>query len=319
MPNAKTAPALSPEKLDELKLRDELKALRAQIPDRPQLNPIVNVAFDLSRRLEGGAISFADLKALAVRLMDRALVQRALRLKEQIGFVDDATTQAEFAKFVDATMTGAVKGDAFEHFKERWSRARSGIVFTAHPTFGLSDALSRRLIDIAAKGTDAGAADRHSASAGRAASPSTTSTSAPKHRSIICAALTSIRLATFFKTAQRKFGDRALKLQTPTVDLCLVGRLRPRRAHRHQVELLVSHPACAKSATALQDIRDRFLVFKPKLGEAGETPRLVRQLTGKLDLAIAAVDEQVKALEQFGPGGHDAGQSGQRHHAARRL
>ena len=32
--------------------------------------------------------------------MDRACVQRALRLREQIGFVDEATTRAEFAKFV---------------------------------------------------------------------------------------------------------------------------------------------------------------------------------------------------------------------------
>ena len=37
-------------KLDEVALRAELKSLRAQIPDHPTLNPIVNVAFDLSRR-----------------------------------------------------------------------------------------------------------------------------------------------------------------------------------------------------------------------------------------------------------------------------
>ena len=39
--------------LDEFELRDEIKALRALIPDQPSLNPIVNIAFDLSRRLEG--------------------------------------------------------------------------------------------------------------------------------------------------------------------------------------------------------------------------------------------------------------------------
>src|SRR5665647_1867696 len=61
--------------LDEFKLRDELKAMRAQIPDAPGLNPIVNIGFYLSRSLESGKVSFEDLKALAGRLMDRACVR----------------------------------------------------------------------------------------------------------------------------------------------------------------------------------------------------------------------------------------------------
>ncbi len=109
--------------LDEFKLRDELKALRALIPDQPSLNPIVNIAFDLSRRLEGGSISFADLKALAGRLMDRACVHRALRLKEQIGFVDDEVTREEFATFVAGTAGGAKDGASFEAFRARWEPA----------------------------------------------------------------------------------------------------------------------------------------------------------------------------------------------------
>ena len=35
-------------KLDELSLREQLRDLRTQIPDQPGLNPIVNVAFDIS-------------------------------------------------------------------------------------------------------------------------------------------------------------------------------------------------------------------------------------------------------------------------------
>jgi phosphoenolpyruvate carboxylase len=54
---------------------------------------------------------------------------------------------------------------------------------------------------------------------------------------------------------------------------------------------------------ALNDIRDRFLALKGQLGGSAEVQRLSRQLTGKLDLAIAAVDEQISALEQVGPGG----------------
>ena len=46
-------------------LRDELTRSAHQIPDQPTLNPIVNVAFNLSRRLEAGDITFDELKALA--------------------------------------------------------------------------------------------------------------------------------------------------------------------------------------------------------------------------------------------------------------
>ena len=73
-------------KLDETALIDELKRLRAQIPDNPSLNPILNVAFDMSRRLESGDVSFDDMKGLAGRLMDRACVRRAKKLREKIGF-----------------------------------------------------------------------------------------------------------------------------------------------------------------------------------------------------------------------------------------
>ena len=131
--------------LDEFRLRDELRALRTQIPDTPALNPIVSVAFDLSRRLESGEISFDELRDLAIRLMDRACVQRGLHLRERVGFVDRATTYEEFANFVEAE----AKDADFETFKARWSRPRTGIVLTAHPTFGLSEALSKRIVEIA--------------------------------------------------------------------------------------------------------------------------------------------------------------------------
>jgi predicted Zn-dependent peptidase len=61
----KDAPPAAAGPLDEFQLRDELRALRTQIPDSPALNPIVSLAFDLSRQLEAGDISFEELKALA--------------------------------------------------------------------------------------------------------------------------------------------------------------------------------------------------------------------------------------------------------------
>src|SRR5262245_30160518 len=105
-------------KLDEIKLREELKALRAQVPDQPSLNPISLAAFNLSRRLEAGEITFEELKALAVRLMDNACVHRALRLREQLDFVDDKATHAEFTKLVaDSAKPDQKTVGGFEQFK----------------------------------------------------------------------------------------------------------------------------------------------------------------------------------------------------------
>ena len=67
---------------------------------------------------------------------------------------------------------------------------------------------------------------------------------------------------------------------------------------------------------ALNDIRERFLELKGKLGDDGEVLRLSRQLTGKLDLAIAAVDEQIAALVRGRLGRLHACTGSQRHNAA---
>ncbi len=119
-----TAKVVRSMKLDETTLIDELKRLRAQIPDNPSLNPILNVAFDMSRRLEAGDVSFDDMKGLAGRLMDRACVRRARKLREKIGYIDQTTTLKDFTAYVERTATEA--GGSIQAFAERWARPRTG-------------------------------------------------------------------------------------------------------------------------------------------------------------------------------------------------
>ena len=125
-------PATVSAKLDEMELVGELKRLRTQIPDNPSLNPILNVAFDLSRRFESGDVTFDEMKSLANRLMDRACVRRARRLREKVDYVDQATTVKDFTTYVEKSAEAA---GSIAAFAERWSRPRTGIVLTAHPTF----------------------------------------------------------------------------------------------------------------------------------------------------------------------------------------
>ncbi len=284
-------------KLDEFKLRGELRALRTKIPDTPALNPIVNLAFDLSRRLESGEIGFEDVRALAVRLMDRACVHRARHLREQIGYVDPAATYKEFANYVERT---AHDGD-FEAFKARWERARTGIVLTAHPTFGLSEALSQKMAEIALTG---GPDNQPIGTPHRPDSPLTLDY---EHASAQ-AAIKNLRdayvdlIERFFATATGAFGDRALKLDPHLATFASwVGYdLDGRNDIRWTFSFLVR---IKEKQAALNDIRDRFLAIKGKLGDSAEVQRLSRQITGKLDLAIAAVDEQITAIDQVGRDG----------------
>lgn len=286
--------------LDETALRNELKGLRAQIPDRPALNPIALLAFNLSRRLESGDISFDDLKDLATRLMDSACVHRALLLREQIGFESDATTKQEFSDFI-AKLAEDTSDAGFDTFQARFARARNGIVFTAHPTFGLSEKLSDRIAEIAVSGAVGGKP------LGIPHRPDPDLT-LEYERGRVQGAIRNLRdaytdlLGDFFTTAYKAYGDRAFKL-TPQlatfaswVGYDLDGRTDIKWAFSFIVRL-------KEKAAALADIRERFLALKDALGEEPEMVRLQRQVTGKLDLAIAAVESHIKALEAVGPEG----------------
>ncbi len=293
-------------KLDEKALRAELKSLRSQIPDQPTLNPILAIAFDLSRRLEAGDISFDDVKALSVRLMDSAFVHRAMLLKEQIGVESEAATRKEFANFIQDHITGKDDAD-FEAFKARFSRPRNGIVFTAHPTFGLSEKLSDRIAEIALAGSDAGKP------IGLPHRPDAPLTLDYEHRRVQ-SAIRNLRdaycdlLGDFFAAAHKTFGDRAF---TADPQLCtfaswvgydLDGRTDIKWTFSFIIRL-------REKMDALSDIRERFLAIKDQLGDTAEMVRLVRQVTGKLDLAIAAVEKHMKALEAVGKDGFTLAQA----------
>ena len=287
-------------KLDENALRGELKALRAQIPDRPALNPIAHVAFNLSRQLESGDVSFEDLKALSTRLMDSACVHRALVLREQVDVESDAKTRKEFSDFV-SELAEDKSDEGFEAFKARFDRARNGIVFTAHPTFGLSEELAKRIAEIAVAGSHKGEP------LGIPHRPDAELTLDYEHRRVQ-SAIRNIRdaytdlLGEFFKTAHKTYGARAFQL-TPQlatfaswVGYDLDGRTDIKWTFSFIVRL-------REKAAALADIRERFLALKDLLGDDAEMVRLQRQVTGKLDLAIAATESHIKALEAVGPEG----------------
>src|SRR5690606_16642180 len=136
-------------------------------------------------------------------------VHRALLLKEQIGVESEEATHKEFSDFIAQYAKGK-DAPAFEAFKARFARARNGIVFTAHPTFGLSEALSNRMAEIAMAGTAKGQ------TIGLPHRPDAPLTLDYEHGRVQ-SAIQNLRdaytdlLADFFATAHKAFGDRAFK------------------------------------------------------------------------------------------------------------
>ena len=285
--------------VEEASLLGELRRLRAQVPDSPQLNPIVSVAFDLSRKLEAGEVSLDDLRQLSGRLMDRACIHRAKRLRERNGYSDHATTLKEFSSFIESRIPTEAPGvDAFANFQERWCRARNGIVLTAHPTFGLSEALTRRMIEIAT--SEASEAAESEEPIGVAHRPDDKIDLSYEHARAM-EAVRNLRngyyelMNAFFSVAAQRFGERAYDVRPRLATIAswvgydLDGR----------TDILWSKSFLLKldeKRAALTDIRERFLTIRHRISDDEGIMRVARQITGKLDLAIASVDEQVKGL-----------------------
>ena len=248
-----TTPAVGSTKLDEIELIDELKRLRTQIPDNPSLNPILNVAFDLSRRLESGAVSFDEMKGLAGRLMDRACVRRARRLREKIGYVDQASTLKDFTTYVEKTANeaGGLDRDLCRSLVARPHRHRSDRA---------SDLRSFR------RALSPDGRDRRLRPVGRrcdhrpAASPRAVADAAARAQvRARCHPQSAQRLrrAAAWVLQRRLAEIRRRGIQAPAEadDVRVLGRLRPRRPHRHRMDVLVPGPPARKARGACRHPR----------------------------------------------------------------
>ncbi len=132
--------------------KEQLRSYRAQLTHDPQSNPIKQLALDISRKLEVKQLSQQELAALTKVLCDRALVRRAEKTRRYMGDIDVKRTTARLHTLVRAS--AHEDGDEnrplipFEQFAAHWQKARHGVVFTAHPTFLMSEKLRDTLVGL---------------------------------------------------------------------------------------------------------------------------------------------------------------------------
>lgn len=122
--------------------RTRLAECRDRVRNEPKYNPVSQLAFELSRKLEAGQISRGDLYALADDLCRASLQARAERLAAHVGPLDrDENRRRLKAAILRLVGDGPVTPATLTTL----ARRTLGIVFTAHPTFLLSTPLRKTL------------------------------------------------------------------------------------------------------------------------------------------------------------------------------
>ncbi len=126
--------------------RARLEEFRGRILHEPKYNPIGQLAFELSRKLEAGDVARRDLFAFADELCRTSLAARAERLAAHVGPVGLDENRARLRAAI-LTLLGdePVTPEALD----RLARRTLGIIFTAHPTFLLSRDLRGKLAALA--------------------------------------------------------------------------------------------------------------------------------------------------------------------------
>ena len=147
-------------------LTDALDAIRRNAEGDPYTNPVQLLVLDISNRLASGKLTHSADEPLIQRRTFSAYLARAEHLRRYLAECDSQANTEKIRKLIRglADRTNVVWGGSkaksrgpgvvsFESFKQRIELELFGVVFTGHPTFGLSGSLMRRLVDLAS-GTD---------------------------------------------------------------------------------------------------------------------------------------------------------------------
>ncbi|MBW4022728.1 MAG: phosphoenolpyruvate carboxylase [Proteobacteria bacterium] len=115
----------------------------------PFSNPVMTMALTLSRRIDQGTLTDADLSGLVCWLRDQAWQERAERLADYVGLDARVPAAEEMAALARRLVRPDPDDSAipFVQFRRAVERTRFSAVFTAHPTFSLpypvADGLAR--------------------------------------------------------------------------------------------------------------------------------------------------------------------------------
>ncbi|RJX68123.1 phosphoenolpyruvate carboxylase [Tsuneonella suprasediminis] len=113
-------------------LVERLQTAHQRTAQTPMFNPVFQLSLDISRQIEAGELTLADVAGLVAELECDALQSRASRLRR---LVEPASAPLALASMV-------AQDTDFAEFSDRWQNPQLHAVFTAHPTFLMTPAQS---------------------------------------------------------------------------------------------------------------------------------------------------------------------------------
>ncbi len=156
------APDLAPARALRERLAARLSYLSPREDSNPLRNPVLRLSLDLIDELAAGSLAEEEIDGLIRLLAHNGFLNRAERLGHYAGELNpdanDATLDAIFRRLAfDGDPDDGGTQVSFETFQDRMGRSPFGMVFTAHPTFGLSRDLLTTMASLAAGETPEGA------------------------------------------------------------------------------------------------------------------------------------------------------------------
>lgn len=130
-------------------LMERLQSLHPQTRDNPSFNPVFQLGLDISRELESGEIDLDVLEGLVAELECASLQTRSKRLRRLVEPVDPQENSKALLSGLNAV--------TFAEFASEWETPQLHTVFTAHPTFLLSDAQTGAVASAASQNGEIGA------------------------------------------------------------------------------------------------------------------------------------------------------------------
>jgi phosphoenolpyruvate carboxylase len=125
-------------------LSQRLQELHPRTAETPLFNPVFQLGLELSRKIESGELSLDDIEALVAEMECEGLRARAARLSRLLAPVAPGENEAR--------LQALAEDEDFAAFAAKWQRPLAHVVFTAHPTFLLSQAQSAAIAASAASG-----------------------------------------------------------------------------------------------------------------------------------------------------------------------
>lgn len=114
------------------------------------VNPVLCTARQLEDALEDGDLTLSDVTALVQTLRDSAFLRRARRLHRYVGGAEETTTAKRLSAVAERVIA-SLPAPTPEAFQAAVSPVRFAAVFTAHPTFALSNPVYAALADCASE------------------------------------------------------------------------------------------------------------------------------------------------------------------------